>query len=163
MPVSSPPRSPPRKPRTRYLVQHPPTEKKIEYGKSSGRMVICCKFAFKLLDPKEQCTNCNVAYCLPCRDRLIKEAEGKVETECDDNKNKRRSSRKVKNNAEKKSVGVTIIGCEKGMCNKHTIADVEDFEVTEIGVGYDQATRREKEDEGWERVAANCWGCGGEF
>ena len=67
--------SPPRKPRTRTLVQCAPTGKKIMYDKSSGLMSRCCKFAFKTFDPKEECTKCTVAYCLTCGDRLIKEAE----------------------------------------------------------------------------------------
>ena len=80
------------------------------------------------------------------------------------NNKKQTRSRQVKSkDSEKRSVGTIIIACEKGTCMKHTEADLKDFKVVGVENSYLQATRKENGIEGWEKVATNCWSCGGEF
>ena len=53
--------------------------------------------------------------------------------------------------------------CDKGECGRHTGADLEDLEMPNIDKSYLKATRKKKNEMGWENVAEHCWGCGGLF
>ena len=60
-------------------------------------------------------------------------------------------------------IGTVVINCDKGDCGRHTERDLFDFGFQMIDTSYLKATRKEKEEGGWENVAEHCWNCGGVF
>ena len=76
----------------------------------------------------------------------------------------RRKSKRKRRVVQQTDIGFNIVTCcPKGECGKHTEGDLTDLVEQNISEDYLRASRREKNDLGWEKVTAHCWGCGIQF
>ena len=60
-------------------------------------------------------------------------------------------------------VSTVVMNCDKGDCGRHTERDLVDFKIHIIDISYLKATRKKKQERGWENIAEHCWKCGGLF
>ena len=140
------------------LVQCTPNKKKTTWLKGHPLTVWCCKFAFS--SDKE----CTLAFCTACKVQWEERCLSEDTTE--EGSSRKRTSKRQRKVVQQTKIGFDITAvtcCPKGECGKHTEGDLIDLVDQNISEDCLRASRRKKDDSGWDNVAAHCWGCGIQF